>query len=234
MTQTYIKADNVGLDFPLYHYGSRSMKKSLIDVITRSKFELETGRVILKALKNIDFQISAGDRVGLVGPNGAGKTTLLRLLAGIYQPSYGSLDVRGKIGSLVDIGAGIDQNATGFENIDLFLLFNGCPQDEFKEKRQRIAEASGLGDYLLMPVRNYSSGMSVRLTFSMETIFEPEILLMDEWLSAGDVEFREYSENRLRSLVTESEILIIASHDKRLINKFCNRTFRLKDGCLED
>ena len=156
------------------------------------------------------------------------------MLSGIYQPTSGSLDVIGRIGSLVEIGGGIDQFATGWENIDLNLAFKGIPRYEARKIRSEIGAASGLGDFLNLPVRNYSAGMSVRLSFAMETIGDPEILLMDEWLSAGDAEFISYCNTRLSEMVETAQILVLASHNVELLKKWCSRIVVLEDGQVVD
>ena len=234
MTNTKIMASNLSLDFPIYHFGSRSMKKNIASLVSGSKFDFDTKNVTVKALKNLNFEIRAGDRVGVTGPNGAGKSTLLRVLCGIYTPTTGRLEIEGKIGSLVDVGSGVDQDASGWENIDLFLAFNSwdLEKDDLNRIREEIGHWSGIGDFLHMPVRNYSSGMAMRLTFSMETYFKPDILIMDEWLSTGDASFREKTERRIKDLVSNSKILVIASHNPEIIEKHCNRRFNLEEGVL--
>lgn len=230
MSKSIIKACDLSMDFPLYHFGARSFKKSLVSAVSKSRVSLETGRLNVQSLRNMSFQFTRGDRVALFGPNGSGKTTLLRTIAGIMEPTSGQLEVSGTIGALIDVGAGVDHHATGWENIDLFLLHQGIDGHRSDILRAEIAKNSGLGEFLSMPVRLYSSGMGVRLTFAMETIVEPQILLMDEWLSAGDDEFTKYCEKRLQELVSQSNILVIATHNRDIINKFCNRVLMLKGG----
>lgn len=233
MKKIEIALENVCLDFPIYHYGAKSIKKNLAKVITGSKYQFDANHIIVRALRDITFSLNKGDRLGLMGPNGSGKSTLLRLLNGIYHPTTGTLTVSGTVGALIDLGAGIDQNATGWENIDLFLRYHGdgkAPDEGVKEK---IGELSGLGDNLHMPVRNYSSGMGVRLTFAMETFFDPQILLMDEWFSAGDAEFMKYCELRLNTMVESADILVLASHNDSIIKKYCNKIFLLENGELK-
>lgn len=229
-----IKAENLSVDFPLYHFGSRSLKKNFANIIMRNRVNLETSRMVVKSLCDVSLDIKPGDRVGLFGRNGAGKTTLLKVLSGIYQPTSGSLNVVGRIGSLVEIGGGIDPFATSWENIDLNLAFKGIPRGEARKIRAEIGAASGLGDFLNLPVRNYSAGMSVRLSFAMETIGDPEILLMDEWLSAGDAEFISYCNTRLSEMVETAQILVLASHNVELLKKWCSRIVVLEDGQVVD
>ena len=229
-----IKAVNLSIDFPLYHFGSRSLKKNFANIIFGNRVNLETNKMIVKSLRDLSFDIKPGDRVGLFGANGAGKTTLLKVLSGIYHPTSGSLDTSGNIGSLVEIGGSIDPFATGWENIDLFLTFKQVPRCEIQKLRSEIGAASGLGDHLNLPVRNYSAGMSIRLTFAIETIGNAEILLMDEWLSAGDAEFQSYCNARLSQMVETSKILVLASHNKDILKQWCTRILVLDEGKLID
>lgn len=185
---------------------------------------------VVQALKGVSLDIRAGDRVGLMGHNGAGKTTLLRMLAGIYEPSAGRMEVRGKVSSFINLGLGLDHEATGAENILLCGLMFGLGFDEIKRLTPSIGEFSGLGDFLDMPVRTYSSGMMMRLVFSIVTSVHAEILLMDEWLSVGDADFVVHAEERLRQLVDSASILVLASHHEDKVKSLCNVIVRLEHG----
>lgn len=185
---------------------------------------------VVQALKDINLEIKAGDRVGLMGHNGAGKTSLLRLLAGIYEPTSGQIQIRGKVSSFINLGLGMDLEATGAENILLCGLMFGLDFDEIKRLTPDISEFSGLGDFLQMPVRTYSSGMVMRLVFSIVTSVHAEILIMDEWLSVGDADFVIHAEERLRKLVDAASILVLASHSETIIESLCNVIVRLEHG----
>lgn len=185
---------------------------------------------VVKALSNVSLEIHAGDRVGIMGHNGAGKTSLLRMLAGIYEPTSGQLQVEGKVSSFINLGLGMDSEATGAENILLCGLMFGLDYDEILRLTPSIGEFSGLGDFLDMPVRTYSSGMSMRLVFSIVTSVHAEILLMDEWLSVGDADFVEHAEQRLRNLVDSASILVLASHNEEKVESICNVIVRLEHG----
>jgi lipopolysaccharide transport system ATP-binding protein len=165
-----------------------------------------------------------------VGHNGAGKTTLLRVLSGIYHPTMGEIRIKGAITSLINISLGIDAEATGRENIRLRAVMMGQKPSESKKKVDEIIEFSGLGDFIDMPVRTYSSGMQLRLAFAVSTSIRPQILIMDEWLSTGDKDFKERAEARLKEVVRSTEILILASHSKELLLKTCNRIVWLERG----
>ena len=178
----------------------------------------------------MNFTLSEGDRLGLMGHNGSGKSTLLRVLAGVYEPTSGYLDVRGRIASLLDISVGMDPEASGIENIYLRGLLLGLGKEEIRQKIEEIVDFSELGDFIDLPVRTYSSGMSMRLAFSIATCVEADILLMDEWLSVGDADFVKKAEERLKSLVRKTPILVMASHSPEVIREVCTRVIRLEGG----
>jgi lipopolysaccharide transport system ATP-binding protein len=190
------------------------------------------GHLSIEALKNIDLQIVAGDRIGIVGHNGSGKSTLLRLLSGVYEPSSGKITRSGSVSSLVDISLGINGENTGRENIYLRGKLMVLTKKEIEEKIDEIIEFSELGDYINLPVRIYSSGMLLRLAFSVSTSITADILIMDEWLSVGDGAFADRAGQRLRNLVDESEILVIASHTRDLLEETCNKIVWLEHGSV--
>lgn len=226
-----INFQNVTVDFPIYSASSRSLKTRLLKIATGGQLGAnDDGRVIVRAIDNVSFSFHAGDRVALLGHNGAGKSTLLRVLSGVYEPSIGTARVDGTVGSLIDISLGIDMEATGRENIYVRGSLLGMGAKQILSKYEEIVEFSELGDFIDLPLRTYSSGMHLRLAFAVSTIFSPEILLMDEWLSVGDEGFRQKAELRLNQIVQATNILIIASHSKELILKTCNRAIWLEHG----
>lgn len=225
-----ILAERLDIEFPLYHVGARSLKKRLLAGAGMRLHTDETNRVVVSALRDLNFRIGRGERVALIGHNGAGKTTLLRTLAGIYTPVRGRLVVAGEIGSLIDPSAGIDPDSTGRENIQLRCLFRGMSEAESREVVEEIGAFSGLGQFLDVPIRTYSAGMSVRLSFAIATMIEPEILLMDEWLAAGDADFQHQAQERLERLVTDADILVIATHSMETARTWCSRAIRLDSG----
>jgi lipopolysaccharide transport system ATP-binding protein len=182
----------------------------------------------VKALNNITLDLKDGDRLGVMGPNGAGKSTLLRTLAGVYHPTSGSIDVNGSIASLIDISLGMDGEATGYENIRMRGIMMGLSLKQIRSMEDEIADFSGLGDFLHMPIRTYSTGMHMRLGFSVSTAVNADIILMDEWLSVGDSEFILKAEKRLENFIGRSSILIIASHSEELIKKTTNQILHLE------
>ncbi|HEY9318506.1 lipopolysaccharide transport system ATP-binding protein [Achromobacter deleyi] len=226
--------DQVCVDFPIYNASARSLKKRLFQVATGGQISANaSGRVIIRALEDLTLTIKDGDRVGLLGHNGAGKSTLLRLLSGVYEPSSGRAAIKGEIGSLIDVSFGIDPEATGRENIYLRGALLGLTRANINAKLEEIIDFSELGDFIDMPVRTYSSGMHLRLAFSVSTIIRPEILLMDEWLSVGDEGFRVRAEARMNELVESTHILVIASHSRELVKETCNRAIWLEHGKIK-
>ena len=226
----HICAEGLRIEFPLYHFGARSMKKRLLGAASRRVKADAQNRVVISALSDLSFTIESGERVALVGNNGAGKSTLLRTLAGIYEPVGGRLTVEGEIGSLIDPAAGLDPLSTGRENIRLRALYRGLTAEQTAALEAEAGEFSGLGEFLDVPIHGYSAGMSIRLAFAMATAVQPQILLMDEWFSAGDADFMAKAETRLEQLVTASEILVIATHDMNVVKRWCNRVIRLEAG----
>ncbi|MFT4268715.1 MAG: ABC transporter ATP-binding protein [Xenophilus sp.] len=227
-----ISLKDVSVSFPIYGAGAASLKKTLAASVTGGRFGKETGVTVVQALSHIDIELQAGDRLGLVGHNGAGKSTLLRTLAGVYEPTAGQFIRQGSVTSLIDPALGIEADATGLENIMLRGLVMGLSKREIDRKTPEIVEFSGLGEYIHMPVRTYSTGMMMRLAFSISTSVQADILLMDEWLSVGDAEFTEKAEKRMRDVVAGSGILVLASHSPELIAKECNRVVHLAHGTI--
>ncbi len=225
-----ISLKNVSVSFPIYGAGSASLKKTLASSVTGGRFGKETGVNVVQALSNINLELRSGDRLGLVGHNGAGKSTLLRALAGVYEPSGGEFVRQGTVASLIDPALGIEPDASGVENIMLRGLVMGLSKRQIDDLTPGICEFSGLGEYVNMPVRTYSTGMLMRLAFSISTSVEADILLMDEWLSVGDADFTAKAEQRMRDVVAKSGILVLASHSPELIAKECNRVIHLEHG----
>lgn len=230
----HIEFRNVSIDFPIYNASGRSLKKRLMQVATGGQLGAdEQGRVVVRALEGLSFTISDGDRVALIGHNGAGKSTLLRLLSGVYRPSSGIAHVDGEVGSLIDIALGIDPEASGRQNIFFRGALLGMTKGQVKDQLEEIIEFSELGDFIDMPVRTYSTGMHLRLAFAVSTVVRPNILLMDEWLSVGDEGFKHKAEGRLNELVQATNILVIATHSRELMEKTCNRAIWLEHGRIK-
>jgi ABC-2 type transport system ATP-binding protein len=231
---TSIELTDVCIDFPVVTSRDQfSLKNAVL-----SKARRIGGTIIddgikarsVRALNSISFKLGEGDRLGLVGHNGSGKTTLLRVIGGIFAPSSGLISVTGKCMSMFDIGIGIDAEATGYENITMRGLILGLTERQIAEKTEEIADFSELGEYLNLPVRTYSSGMAMRLMFSIATSIEGNIVLMDEWIAVGDKGFREKANRRLTQVTARAGILVIASHETDMLAKLCNLGLSLEAG----
>ena len=228
---TSIHLRDVSIDFPVYQGGSRSLKKTLMRAGAGGRILADASqRLVVHALDRISLDIVEGDRVALIGPNGAGKTTLLRVLAGTFEPTDGTVEIDGHVAPLFDAALGLNPDATGYENIILRGVYMGMSPKEMSGRMEEIAAFTELGDYLRMPIRSYSSGMLMRLAFGVATCVHPEILLMDEWLLAGDAHFLEKARSRLASFVTGSKILVLASHSDLIVREWCNKGLFLEQG----
>ncbi len=226
----FLALENVSVDYPIFGADGESLKKTLTSAATGGRIGRNTGITVVEALRDVSFELRDGDRLGLMGHNGAGKSTLLQTLAGVYPPTRGVYRREGSVASLVNPTLGIEREATGYENIMIRGLVLGLKRSTIRSLTPDIAEFSGLGDYLHMPVHTYSTGMMMRLAFAITTSVRPDILLMDEWLSVGDAEFRSRAEDRITSLVAASGILVLASHSADLIARECNRVIELSHG----
>lgn len=227
---TNISLENMGLDFPIYNADARSLKRALINTAIGGRLKSEGRSVNVTALENVSLSLSSGDRLGVIGANGSGKTSMLKVLAGIYKPTSGTIEATGRIDSLLSINSGMDMEESAIENVYLRGLIMGLSKTQIDEKIEEILEFADLGDFINLPIRTYSSGMMMRLVFSIVTSVKPEILLMDEWLSVGDANFRDKAQTRISEMVSSSEILVIASHSRATIEASCNRAIWLDGG----
>jgi lipopolysaccharide transport system ATP-binding protein len=230
----HIRLQNVSIDFLVYNSRNRSLKNQLIKNFSGGIINIDShGRTVIRSLDDLTLDIEEGDRVAILGHNGSGKTTLLRTIAGVYRPIVGSVSVSGNVFSLLDISLGIDPEATGIENIYLRAAILGISKKEVSKNLAHIIDFSGLGQFIDLPLRTYSSGMNFRLAFSISTLLNPEILLMDEWLSVGDCDFAEKAQARLTDMVNGSKILVIATHSEQLAKRLCNRIITLHQGRIQ-
>lgn len=226
-----IKLDDVYIEFPMLGLEHRSLKKALVSTATGGRIVSNARQApVVQALSGVTLQLDAGQRVGLIGRNGAGKTTLLRTLAGVYEPVRGRVTTSGKIVSMLD--AGLQPEMTGLENIELRGLLLGLDFNGIRRMTAEVEEFSELGEFLRMPVRVYSTGMTMRLSFAIATIGQPEILLMDEWILAGDASFMLKAKARMQRFVSEARLMVLASHSEALIRQNCNRVIFLKHGAV--
>lgn len=226
-----IRLDDVSVRFQVFGLHGRSLKKTALGLTTGGRIGgTSGGRVHVDALSGIDLDLREGDRVALIGHNGAGKSTLLRTMAGIYEPTSGRVTVRGRVSPMFDLMLGIDPDATGRENVRLRGLLLGMTPADIDTYAGEIGDFSGLGDYLDLPVKIYSSGMLLRLMFAVATAISPEILLLDEWITAGDAGFMEKAEQRVNRLIDRASMMVIASHSRPLMEKLCNKVVVLEHG----
>ncbi|WP_291364790.1 ABC transporter ATP-binding protein [Acetobacter sp. UBA5411] len=230
-----IDVTNLSISFPLYHGDARSLKKTMKSTLNgktaSSRFARDDrNRIMVQALSDINFSLKPGERLGLIGRNGAGKTTLLRALSGIYEPVEGRVLVRGRVGTLLDTSLGMDLELSGRENIRLRGLFFGLSNEAIREVEQDVESFADLGAFMDLPLKTYSSGMSLRLAFGLATAIMPEILIMDEWFMAGDATFIQRAEGRIAGLVEGAEILVISSHMPSIVEKWCTRVLWMEQG----
>ena len=227
MKNVVLKVDDVSMKFNLMEKKVDNLKEFVIKLV---KNEIRYQE--FWALHNISFSINKGDRLGILGLNGAGKSTLLKIIAGVLKATEGKVTVKGKIVPLLELGAGFDPQYTGVENIYLYGAILGYPKDFIREKFDEIVEFSDLGDFIHVPVKNYSSGMKARLGFSIATVMEPEILILDEVLSVGDAKFRKKSEQRIQTMFDQGVTVLFVSHSIDQIKRICNKAIILDKGKL--
>ena len=229
---THIELKNVDVKFPVYDLQNANLRNDVIRKISFGLLESPRQHKVAEvhALKNISLNILAQERVGIIGLNGAGKTTMLQTIAGIYRPVSGTRHVSGRISALYNIGVGFDVNASGYENIILRGMLMGLSKKAACDLIPEIEEFIELGEFLNMPIRIYSAGMQVKLAFAIATSVNPEILLMDEWIGAGDQSFREKAQDRLKDVVQKSSILVLTSHSESLVKNNCSKCILLHKG----
>ncbi|KAB2919046.1 MAG: ABC transporter ATP-binding protein [Hyphomicrobiaceae bacterium] len=226
---TSLILDNVCVDFPIYG-SQRSLRRVLFERATGAFVQREKDRVTVKALRNISFTLNEGDRLALVGHNGAGKSTLLRTIAGVYQPVEGRILVGGTITPLFDVLPGIDPEDTAYENIRTAGMLFGLSREKIEQIMPDIEEFSELGEYMGLPVRTYSTGMTMRLGFAFATAMDPGILLLDEGVGAGDARFADRAAKRMEDFIGRSRIVVFASHSNALVEKMCNKAALMQGG----
>ena len=222
-----IKLKNLCLDYPLSPIDGLSLKSAVFKILSASD---KVAAPVYRALKNIDLFIAGQERVGVIGLNGSGKSTLLRVISGIYQPTEGEIDVKGKVSPLLDLATGFELHHTGTENIRIRLMFLGETPENIEKKIPEIAEFADLGIFLDMPAKTYSAGMFMRLAFATSTSINPEILVVDEVVGAGDAQFADKAQDRVEQLLSSQSTMIISSHSMELIRKFCTRVIWLNKG----
>lgn len=221
-----IYLENVGMKFNLGVEKDNSMKQVFVDLFAGKKNKKE----YFWALKDINFHINKGEVIGLIGSNGAGKSTLLKVVSGVMKPTEGKVTVNGVISPMIELGAGFDQNLTARENIYLNGSILGYSKKFLDEKFDSIVDFSELREFLDVPVKNFSSGMTAKLAFSIATIVNPEILIVDEILSVGDIKFQEKSKNKMMEMIKGGTTVLYVSHSLESIKELCTKVIWLDHG----
>ncbi len=225
MSNIALKVDDVSIRFNLSKEKTDSLKEYVIKSIKREIMFNE-----FWALKGVSFELNKGDRLGILGLNGAGKSTLLKIVAGVYKPTTGTVEKHGKLAPLLELGAGFDPQYTGAENIYLYGSVLGMPREFLEEKFDDIVEFAELKKFIDVPLKNYSSGMKARLGFSIATLVEPDILILDEVLSVGDAKFRKKSEKRVMDMFDKGVTVLFVSHSLDQVQRLCNKAIILEHG----
>lgn len=218
---------NVSMKFNLGVEKDNSLKMIFINLFTPKK---KKKKDYFWALKDIDFRINKGDVVGIIGANGAGKSTLLKVVSGVYKPTTGTVEVNGKISPMIELGAGFDAELTARENIYLNGAILGYSKEFLEEKFEEIVEFSELREFLDVPIKNFSSGMVAKLAFSISTIVDPEVLIVDEILSVGDIKFQEKSKSKMMSMIEGGTTVLYVSHSIDSIKELCSKVIWLDHG----
>lgn len=224
-----IKIENVSMKFNLEIEKDFSMKQAFVDLFTKKKKKNKKNDDFW-ALKNVSFTVDKGEVVGLIGSNGAGKSTLLKVVSGVMKPTSGKVTVQGVISPMIELGAGFDGNLTARENIYLNGAILGYSKKFLDEKFEEIVEFSELRDFLDVPVKNFSSGMTAKLAFSIATVVNPEILIVDEILSVGDIKFQEKSKNKMMEMIKGGTTVLYVSHSLQSIKDLCTKVVWLEHG----
>lgn len=227
MVEKIIEVDNVSMNFIMTNDRISSIKEYMV-----KKVKGQIKKNYFKALSNVSFDVGYGEVVGLIGHNGAGKSTMLKVISGILKPSSGHVTVRGNIVPMLELGSGFDYDLTGKENIYLNGAILGYSEGFLNSKYDEIVEFSGLKDFLSVPIRNYSSGMVMRLAFSIATVVEPDILIVDEILAVGDSDFQNKSRARMMEMMSGGTTVLFVSHDLNQIREMCDRVVWLEHGSV--
>lgn len=227
-----IRLSEATLDIPVLNSSSFSLKKHIISRFS-AKIRADRKRhSIVRALDHISFSADLGEKIALIGSNGSGKSSLLRVLAGVYTPTYGEVSIDAPVNAMIDIMIGMDPDLTGLDNIMLKAKYDGIPKSELDTYVADIRQFSELDDFLYLPIKTYSSGMLMRLSFGIATHGAPNILILDEWVSVGDLRFAEKAKERLKRQIDRASVLIFASHDLQTLNAVCARGIVLENGSI--
>lgn len=235
----HIKLVDASITFSIYNAKTRSVRTELLNAIG-GKLKSVDNNIYINAIDSMNLEINQGERVALIGHNGAGKSTMLKLLSGVYEPTAGKIEVEGNVSSLTDITMGMDPENSGYENIIMRCIFMGMSFEVAQAKVSEIIEFSGLSEYIDLPMRTYSTGMYLRLAFTIATSVTPDILIMDEMIGAGDASFIEQARKRTMDLIQKTKIMVISSHNMEMLKDICTRGIWMEkgkirmDGSLEE
>lgn len=229
MNMAHIELDNASLRYPLFGDSAKSLRAVLAGLVTGRK-RVESRPVYVEALSGITLDLAEGSRLGLIGCNGAGKSSLLRLMAGVFQPSSGTVRRNGKIVTMFDLSYGMDEEANGFDNIDIVCAVLGISNADLNDIKREVADFSELGDALRRPIKTYSAGMRVRLAFGLVSSIYAEILLIDEIIGVGDASFMKKASARIRKQIQEAKVLVLASHAESVLRDFCTAGLVISEG----
>jgi len=225
---------NVGLSFPTQQRADKGAPQSgQAPDVAGNLVRTRGGKLAIQALQDVSVELQDGGRLGIIGSNGSGKTTLLRVMAGIYAPTSGSVDVSGRVATMFSLGLGMQPDASGLRNIYLSGLVSGASRRQIRQLLPGIIEFTELGDYLNMPLRTYSQGMAMRLKFACATAFQPDILLLDEWIGAGDEEFQTKAQERMSTMLSDSGIVVLATHNIALMRSIVDTVIWLEKGVVQ-
>jgi lipopolysaccharide transport system ATP-binding protein len=226
-----VRLEGVTLDYFIYSVKAQSLRNAVFNLAVGGNLYKSQGDVtVVRALENVSLDLEQGDRLALVGHNGSGKTSLLKVIAGIYEPQKGLVDVKGNLTSMIAHGAGLDVEASGLQNIRKIGAMRMIPKKAVEARIDSIVEFSELGDFVRLPVKTYSSGMMARLMFACATEFEADILVLDEWLGAGDAAFMKKASDRMQGFVDKAQIVVLGTHNFDLVKLVCNKVIELSAG----
>ena len=226
-----VELNAVTLDYAVYSVRAQSLRNAVMNMAVGGRL-LKNQRdvTVVRGLSNVSFKLEEGDRLGIIGHNGSGKTTLLKIVAGIYEPSSGLIHVEGRVNSIVAMGLGLDPEAPGTQNVRNMGMLQGMSRREVERRLPSIVEFAELGAFIHMPVKTYSAGMTARLMFAVATDSDADILIMDEWIGAGDASFHEKAAARMQQMVDGAKILVLATHNTHLVQRVCNKVCVMNSG----
>jgi lipopolysaccharide transport system ATP-binding protein len=228
---TSIELEGVTLDYAIYSVRAQSLRNAVLNAAVGGRLlRDQNDMTVVRAISNLSFKVADGDRLAILGHNGSGKTSLLKVLAGVYEPNVGRVTVNGRVSSMISMSIGLDPEASGIQNIKNLAMMQQMSNREIQRRLPAIIEFSELGPFVHMPFKTYSAGMMARLTFAVATEMDAEILIMDEWIGAGDAEFQKKAQVRMKERVKEARTVVVATHDHGLAKAVCNKVLVMDAG----